>query len=164
MNRLARIGISLVRKYFPELRTERIHFEIRPTNDDEGGMFYAEDRDNIGHHIIADNKTATLPQPILIGWTAHELVHCVQQVAERAKGTLPKEIRRKTLRPQFKQRNERETDEEVVRRGLGEYLFACNSYIAEKNDRWYPEFGLHPSEIRAILNGTLKTPHQQRYT
>lgn len=161
MNRLARIGVPIITKYFPELHCERIYFEIRP--HPEQGMYYAEDRDNKGHHIVADPLVAVLPTAIVTGWTAHELIHCVDYIHLRKNGTLSKITRRKHATKKYHGEEERATDQAVITRGLGQELLACNTWILEHNREWCPEYGLHPDEISAILtehrrNGTLKTP------
>ncbi|MSS74948.1 hypothetical protein EXS73_01920 [Candidatus Pacearchaeota archaeon] len=161
MNRLARIGTHLIRTYFPELQQERFIFEIQKGKD--WYLLYDPDVPRRIHHIKCEPAYVILPEAILTGGIAHELSHAVRDIPLLKRGTIMALGTKYNTNLKARVADERATDMLVITRGLGHALLASAEWQFETGGKkWKPDFGLHPTEIRAILaqqaNGTLKTP------
>jgi hypothetical protein len=159
MHYLFQIGTQLVHTYFPELEETIVEYDIRKTR--HKGMEALEEKKGKKYLVRVDPRIVELPHEIMMGWVAHELAHCSAWKKNNKKRPLV--LKRKDIIAE-----ERTTDMDVVTRGLGLELLACNDWVLHDRKVWRPEFGLHPSEIRAILahqantrNGTLKTPSRR---
>jgi hypothetical protein len=161
MNRLARIGLYLIPRHFPELQRETILFQIQESKEWE--LCYDPDIRKGNHHIKCTPRYVILPRPIIVGGIAHELSHMVHDVPFFYAGTLMAQGRTYNTNKKARTREERETDERVIQRGLGNELLASAEWQLKKQEgEWYPDNGLHPDEIRTLLasqqrNGILKT-------
>ncbi len=162
MNRLKRLTERLQRKEYLELSGHEIRIEVKKLN--RSFLEYCATHNPRVHYILAKPEVSTLSEECLEAGLAHELSHAVREIESTQQGKreiLSREYARRRL---FREAEELAIDGDVIRRGLGKELYVFANWILchrKKNGlfpEWNPEFGLHPDEIKRILEGTLKIP------
>lgn len=138
----------LILSSFPELSSEDIQLEIKTLKDAvmTSGPFKSE-----GFFIEVDSIMKDAPEPIVIGGFAHELAHINHECKMDRRQSFRDKILY-SISPRYRELDERNTDLDVILRGLGSELLQFLEFCKAQGLPPYREDGLSIREIKKIIS------------
>lgn len=126
---------DLMQKSFPELKNTNISIEFCDA-DPEGIHHCAYSTEGDNFYIEIDPILRAEEEPIIIGFLVHELCHIVWEVS-LVSDHFKKDLSLYKNYAPHRKRDERCTDLEVILRGYGTELRACNARYYPDSDEGY---------------------------
>lgn len=150
MSKLQQLLERTLEKY-PELEKHKIFIKYEKLED----AYAMSALRMFGFDIRIDNSVKKLPDKIIIACIASELSHCVRdlKLLKNPNGIINDRIKYK-LDPNYMKNDERETDIETVKRGLGYELLALMEYEESRgeDEDGEEDDGLTINELRQMLS------------
>lgn len=147
MSKLNKILDDIIKSKYPELLGEDIRIEF--VDLDDSLMEYGS-LTNEGFFIDVDKKLKEADDIIIIGGIAHELSHIAIELSIGKKMSF-KDLIAYKISKRYKTLDERNTDLDVILRGLGKELYQFMKFSSKIGYDYYKEDGLSLREIELLL-------------